>query len=133
MRYVIAGLMLALAFAIAHHPAQSSEVPSARAKTKAKAPAVKGYVKREDEPSCLKPVAAVGSQWVDESGAEESAKKAWMEAVRWHHGEAYIDIARAKDYRHRCSRSSIGEAVGQVMHRCEVSAGPCKPSLSGDK
>lgn len=131
MRYLIAGLMLALVFAISHQPAQSSEVPTKRAK--AKAPAVKAYVKREDETACLKPVAAVGSQWVDIDGAEESAKKAWMEAVRWHHGESYIDIARAKDYRHRCSRSSIGEAIGQVMHRCEVMANPCKPTLAGDK
>ncbi len=28
---------------------------------------------------------------------------------------------------------AIGEAIGQVMHRCEVMANPCKPTLAGDK
>lgn len=115
-------------------PAEASEVPAARAKARAKAPAVKAYVAREAEPICTKgPVAVVGSQYLNEPGAEESAQKAWHEAVRFHYGEAYMDLARAKEYRHRCSRSSIGEVVGQTMHRCEVSAIPCKPAMTSDK
>lgn len=114
-------------------PAAASEVPTARAKAK-RAPAVKAFVERAPEPICAKaPVAVVGSQYLNEAGAEESAQKGWHEAVRFHHGEAYMDLGRAKDYRHRCSRSSIGEVVGQVMHRCEVSAIPCKPPMTGDK
>lgn len=124
-------LLLILVTALAHAPTKASEVPTKRAKS---APAVKAYVERAPEPICAKtPVAVVGSQYLNEAGAEESAQKGWHEAVRFHHGEAFMDLARAKDYRHRCSRSSIGEALGQIMHRCEVSAIPCKPPMTGDK
>lgn len=129
MRYMIAIMAVIAAAALAHAPAKADGPPPKRPPTK-----VKAYVERAPEPICAKaPVAVVGSQYLNEAGAEESAQKGWHEAVRFHHGEAYMDLARAKDYRHRCSRSSIGEALGQVMHRCEVSAIPCKPPMMGDK
>lgn len=87
----------------------------------------------EDKPSgamhCLERVTVVGSQWATEAGAEESAQKAWMEAVRWSHGEMAMDVQNADGYARRCSRSSIGEVIGQTFHRCEVSAKPCSPAM----
>lgn len=80
---------------------------------------------------CLAPVRVVGSQDVREGAAEDSAKKGWMEAVRWAHGESYQDIANVAPgtYQKRCSRSSIGEALGQFLHRCEITAVPCRPGM----
>ena len=78
---------------------------------------------------CLAPVRVVGSQDVREGAAEASAQKAWAEAVRWTHGESYQDFANARDYAKRCSRSSIGEALGQYFTRCEITASPCRPGM----
>lgn len=78
---------------------------------------------------CLAAVRVVGSQDVREGAAEESAKKAWAEMVRWQHGEAYQDFANAKDYAKRCARSSIGETLGQYFSRCEIVATPCRPAM----
>ena len=114
-------------------PTLASEVPSARGKPKAKAPAIKGYVKQVPQPSCLKPVSVVGSQYLNDAGAEDSAKKGWAEAVRFHHGEAFMDMANARDYARRCTRSSIGEVAGQVFFRCEITATPCRPAFTEDK
>lgn len=78
---------------------------------------------------CKHPVAVVGSQRVSESEAEESAQKAWMEEVRFSHGEVYMSIDKADAYAKLCSRSSIGEVMNQTMHRCRVIAVPCRPDL----
>jgi hypothetical protein len=78
---------------------------------------------------CLAPVRVVGSQDVRADAAEQSAQKAWMEMVRWQSGEAFQDFANAKDYQKRCSRSSIGEALGQFFTRCEITASPCRPGM----
>jgi len=78
---------------------------------------------------CLAPVRVVGSQDVRPDAAESSAQKAWAEYVRWTHGEAYQDFANATNYQKRCSRSSIGEALGQYFTRCEIVANPCRPGM----
>ena len=83
----------------------------------------------EQSTRCLAPVRVVGSQDVRPDAAEASAQKAWMEAVRWTHGEAFQDFGNSKDYQKRCSRSSIGEALGQYFTRCEITASPCRPGM----
>lgn len=102
--------------------------PKVHKKRKRK-PEVRAYVKRDDDDlvKCYDTVRVVGSQWANESGAEESAQKAWMERVRWSLGEAAMSIDAAKNYSKRCSRSSVGELANQVLHRCEVQARPCRP------
>jgi hypothetical protein len=79
---------------------------------------------------CLAPVSVVGSQHVTENGAEESAVKGWAEQVRFSHGEQFMDINSAEGYAKRCTRSSIGELAGQMLHRCQLVARPCRPALS---
>jgi hypothetical protein len=79
---------------------------------------------------CLERVTVVGSQWAGESGAEESAQKAFMEQVRWNDGESFMDIKNAEGYAKRCARSSIGEVAGATLHRCEVSALPCREIMA---
>lgn len=107
-------------------------------------PQVRSYVKRKvirpHKPApaqhddtgahCYPSVTVVGSQWVGDSGAQDSAKKAFMEQVRWKYGEAYMDIHNAQDIALRCSRSSIGEVANQVLHRCEIRARPCRMGFS---
>lgn len=82
---------------------------------------------------CLSAVRVVGSQDIRQTGAEDSAKKAWAEAVRWQHGESYMDILYAEDYKSRCSRSSIGELANQIFQRCEISARPCRQGMTDTK
>lgn len=121
--WIVAIMALALA-----GPAQASGGKSKKDPT-----AVMAYVKQETQASCLKPVRAVGSQWATESGAEESAQKSWREEVRFHHGESAADLDKAKEYARRCTKSSIGEVVGQSLYRCEVEAVPCRPGFTRDK
>ena len=93
-------------------------------------PQVKAYERREEpSPTCLDTFRGVGTQWPTQSGAEEAAKKDWAETVRYDYGERFMDIDHAKDYRHACSRSSVGEIAGSVLYRCEVKARPCRAPL----
>ena len=118
--------------ASSHNRANVRTASSAHKKTKPKsATRVMAYEKRSEQPQvkCLEPVRVIGSQFVTEQGAEESAQKAWMEAVRYDSGEQYMMLDNAQGYSHRCSRSSIGEIAGQVFYRCEVIAKPCRPLL----
>jgi len=92
---------------------------------------VMAYSKRQ-QLSCLSRVRAVGSQWVGASGAKQSAIKAWREIVRFDSGEKFSDWANATGVMQGCSRSSIGEVIGKVLYRCEVTAAPCKMKLTGD-
>jgi hypothetical protein len=78
---------------------------------------------------CLSPVRVVGSQDLRPDAAEQSAQKAWAETVRWTHGEAFQDFSNAQNYQRRCSRSSIGESLGQYFTRCEITADPCRPGM----
>lgn len=96
-----------------------------------KAKSVKNYRHpiESDGWQCLDRVRVVGSQWIGQDGAEDSARKAFMEEVRWRFGEGFMDIDHARDYERRCSRSSVGEAVGQTFIRCEISARPCRPPM----
>jgi hypothetical protein len=86
--------------------------------------------KTDEAPRCLAPVRVVGSQDIRPDAAEASAQKAWAEHVRWTHGEAFQDFGNATDYQKRCSRSSIGEALGQYFTRCEITAKPCRPGMT---
>ena len=90
---------------------------------------VEAFVKVAPKLKCLEPVRVVGSQDIREDAAEESARKAWAEIVRWDSGEAFMNIENATGYKRRCGRSSIGEALGQVLNRCEITAAPCRPEM----
>jgi hypothetical protein len=117
-------IMLFLSLTVAH--------ASGTSKKKHPGTKVQAIEQREPEPkkNCLTPVRVVGSQWATEAGAEESAQKAWAEAVRFNFGEAYMDLTNAIAYSSRCGRSSIGEVVGQTLIRCEVDAAPCRPPFT---
>ena len=82
---------------------------------------------------CGGQVRGLGTQWIGTEGAMDAAKKDWMERVRYDLGESFLDLTNAKDFISRCGRTSIGEAMGQVMYRCEIVARPCKaPFTDGD-
>ena len=91
---------------------------------------VYAYEERPEDGKCYRPITVVGSQWIGEQGAYDSAVKAMKEAVRWGIGEAAMDPANWKDVKRRCSMSSVGEVVGQTMHRCELTVVPCRPGLT---
>jgi hypothetical protein len=109
--------------------------PKAKKATKARSKPKPAYsfrpppVPTESVTRCLGAVRVVGSQDVREQAAEDSAKRAWAELVRWTYGESFQDFALAQGYAKRCSRSSIGEALGQYFTRCEIEARPCRPGM----
>jgi len=107
-----------------------------KAKPKAKPKPRKSYSFRpapaapvDNGSRCYDRITVVGSQWVGEGGAYESAVKAAKEAVRWQIGEMAMDPANWQDVQRRCSMSSVGEVVGQTFHRCEIRLTPCRPGM----
>jgi hypothetical protein len=120
---IVLGLVLMLVLSF---PVHASGAAKSHKGTKVQA------IEHRIEPrKCLDAVRVVGSQDLREDAAEESARKAWAEIVRWDSGEAFMNIDNATGYQKRCSRSSIGEALGQVLNRCEIIAKPCRPGLVG--
>jgi hypothetical protein len=83
--------------------------------------------------TCYAAIRVVGSQGISEESALTSAHKGWMEAVRWKHGEAAMDIGNARSDQKRCSRSSVGEVLDKTFHRCEFEARPCRPKFEDGK
>jgi hypothetical protein len=78
---------------------------------------------------CQEPVRGVGTEWIGQEGALKTARKDWMERVRYDHGERFIDMTNDREEVSRCSRVSIGEVAGQVMYRCEIWARPCQAHM----
>lgn len=71
--------------------------------------------------ACRDTVTETGAQWPFEGMARNSARNDWIQKVRFMHGELYIDIARAKNVKYRCTPTGV---LG--LTRCEVSARPCR-------
>ncbi len=90
---------------------------------------VLAFEERAEAGKCFRPLTVVGSQWVGESGAYDSAVKAMKERIRWDIGESAMDPAHWKDLKKRCSLSSVGEVAGQTFTRCELTATPCRPPV----
>jgi hypothetical protein len=90
---------------------------------------VYGYIRREDAEygdRCRDMRRVVGDQGLSVALAQGQADKSWAADVRFHLGERYMDISNAEDIKYECSRSSVGETLGQTFHRCQISARPCK-------
>ncbi len=120
-------IILAAVFAAGAVPASAFDMTEDPPKVKRhKATRVKAFVRRvEDTSRCLEVQRGVGTQWITMDGAEDAARKDWMETVRYDFGEKFMSIDNARDYEHRCSRSSVGTAAAQMLFRCEVKARPC--------
>jgi hypothetical protein len=93
-------------------------------------PQVRGYIQRADDERetgwCRETKRVVGSQHLTVSGAKNEADKAWIQSIRFYYGEVFMDMSNAKDIKYTCSRSSVGETLGQTFNRCEIEARPCK-------
>jgi len=90
---------------------------------------VRHYRNPDDDELCKAPIRGLGTQFIGEQGALDAARKDWMEHTRYDLGEKYIDLSRARDFKKRCGRTSIGETLGQVLYRCEIFARPCRGEL----
>ena len=93
---------------------------------------VYGYTRREDDRDdrgerCKPRRRIVGDQHLTVDGARSQADKAWSQTVRFYHGEQYMAVENAEDAAYTCSRSSVGETLGQTFSRCELEARPCRP------
>lgn len=81
---------------------------------------------------CMREMTAHGDQALTEDGAKAEARKGWMQAVRFRHGEMFADFKNAERASYACVRSSIGSVAGQVLNRCELTAIPCAPRPTSD-
>jgi hypothetical protein len=85
-------------------------------------------------------VRVVGGEHATMDAAKNAATRQWQSAVRYDHGEKFMDLDNARGMRWRCDRSStnesiagrVGEAVGGALSsgggflkRCVISARPC--------
>ena len=74
----------------------------------------------------------IGEEQAGKKKALDNAQKAWMNAVRYDHGERYQDINHAKDVRQTCDFSShIRPGIAEKLFkrdffRCVVEATPCR-------
>ena len=91
---------------------------------------VYSYVRREEEydrgDRCRDTRRVVGDQGLSVALAQGQADKSWAADVRFHLGERFMDVSNAEDVTYECSRSSVGETLGQTFHRCQIAAKPCK-------
>ncbi len=85
---------------------------------------------RREEQHCRDIRRAVGDQHLTVDGAKKAANDAWSGLIRFHMGEAWMDLLNARQITYMCSRSSIKEGgvttLGQTLQRCEISAQPCR-------
>lgn len=96
---------------------------------------VYSYARRDDDDRherrghrhCKDRLRIVGDQHLTMDGAKGQADKAWSQTVRFYHGERFMDVANAGGAAYTCSRSSVGETLGQTFNRCELEARPCAP------
>ncbi len=94
-------------------------------------PQVRGYTWRADDDDrdyrgCRDTKRVVGNQHLTVNGAKAEADKAWIQSIRFYYGEVFMSLENAKDVKYTCSRSSVGETLGQTFNRCEIEAKPCK-------
>lgn len=86
---------------------------------------------RGDRSECKAIRRVTGDQHLTVDGAKKAANDAWSGAVRFYHGERFMDLSNAREIAYDCSRSSIKEGgvttLGQSLQRCEVAAIPCAP------
>ena len=94
-------------------------------------PQVRGYTWRDSDERdrsgwCRDMRRVVGNQHLTVNGAKAEADKAWIQSIRFYYGEVFMSLENAKEVRYTCSRSSVGETLGQTFNRCEIEARPCK-------
>ena len=89
--------------------------------------------RRDDRNRCRDFKRTVGDQHVSVEGAKRAADKAWIQMVRFYDGEVWMTLENAKGVKYMCSRSSVGETLGQTFSRCEIEARPCKAEKESDR
>ena len=87
----------------------------------------------DDRRRCRDFKRTVGDQHVSVEGAKRAADKAWIQMVRFYDGEVWMTLENAKGVKYMCSRSSVGETLGQTFSRCEIEARPCKAEKESDR
>lgn len=86
-------------------------------------------------------VRVVGTEHLTEAAAKDAAVRQWQAAVRYDHGERFLNIDNSRQMRWRCDRSGtnetvagrVGEAVSggsAYLKRCVVIARPCMMPVS---
>lgn len=102
-----------------------------------------GRDRSDDRPgACKPPVEVLSDNMKTWKNGHASARKQWMEAVRWKYGERYMEHRNARDVFFQCNRTSapategvIGEKVSEETHtlKCEIRATPCAAPIEREK
>lgn len=92
--------------------------------------------------TCRPPLDALGDVVHTWDNGKASARKAWMERVRWIYGERFMEHKLARDMHYQCNRVDVpktegvlGAAANEATHalRCEVRAAPCAAPIVRDE
>lgn len=93
--------------------------------------------------NCKPVVEALGEALHTWNNGRASARKAWMERVRWLHGERFMEHKLARGMSYQCNRVEVpgtegvmGAAADERTHalKCEIRASPCAaPVVREDK
>lgn len=90
----------------------------------------------EPRHDCRPTISVVGSEHLKEETAKDAAERAWMDQVRFLHGERYMNLDKSHRKKVVCTRSSTGDSMTAkvldkisdglgVLTRCQIEARPC--------
>lgn len=108
-----------------------------RQKVRHREPEVRSW-RQEEAPrnDCRPTISVVGSEHLKEETAKDAAERAWMDQVRFLHGERYMNLDKSHRKKLVCTRSSTGDSMtaklldkisegAGVLTRCQIEARPC--------
>lgn len=96
----------------------------------------------EHDRACKLPLEIVGDEAKSKEAAELQARRHWMKAVRFDHGEKFLEMDHARDVHAQCSRSDHpitggkwGQRADAIVHnwRCKIRATPCAAPMEREE
>lgn len=104
---------------------------------KKREPEVRAWQQTEEPRHDCRPViSVVGTEHLKEEAAKDAAERAWMDQVRFLHGERYMNLDKSHRKKIACTRSSTGDSMtarvldkisegAGILTRCQIEARPC--------
>lgn len=76
---------------------------------------------------CSEPIRVVGGLKVGLEAAKTDAHETWAASTRWDLGGKWSDWSNARRIYESCAQTRQGKLGGELLHKCAVTATPCKP------
>ena len=108
-----------------------------RQKVRQREPEVRAWQHHEETRNDCRPViSVVGTEHLSEENAKTAAQRAWMDQVRFLHGERFMNLDKSHKLKLACTRSSTGDSAtaklmekisegSRLLTRCQIEARPC--------